>query len=288
MLTKRERIWQYYFSVDQKIDAELTLDYKNGKICLKPTQKGSSEGYFEFTTDGDIIDISEVTKPAQTHIIQFIEIMDLFSYYQIHVEFKNLELINKIEGERFTVTKTFTGRYNILKNKPIFTKNLRAVPNILSKLESNTNKESLIRSIRWQRANTQKPLDEFISKWFAFNVLYGIVSSDMNDKSALEVFLEKYPDLTVKKAVIDKHKELLSKLIKMNLVSRYNDNYSQKLDCAIKVNNYEQIWKFAGLCIYQIRNNLFHKGFTVNETVFIMINAFMRDIIRYGMLSVIN
>lgn len=271
---------------DMEIDSELKLNHGIGMIYLKPISSKNSEGYFEFTPDGEILDTSEVAIPAQEQINSFIEILDLLSYYPVSVEFKNLELENKINGEKFTVTKSITSRQSILKKRPVVTKDLGDIPNLLSKLKSNTIINELKRSIRWLRTNKGNPTDEFISKWISLNILYAAVSSKKGDKKSLVEFLENYPELKIKENIVSEHKNLQTQLTKMNLISiKNNENYSQNLDSAIQKNDCEQIWKYMGLGIYQIRNNLFHKGFVISDEDLFEINAFLRDVIRFGLIA---
>lgn len=78
---------------------------------------------------------------------------------------------------------------------------------------------------------------------------------------------------------------LIKNLINENLEMRGGNQISQELSTSIKNGDEKEIWRCILLCIYQIRNNFFHSGITVDY--FKSINKLLKNCINLAILEII-
>ena len=119
-------------------------------------------------------------------------------------------------------------------------------------------KDVVSRSLGWfRKAAETAGEDRFIFRWISFEALTGLV-----ENGRFSTLLDRYLVTPVARDILDKHKETVQKLAQANLIGWRGAKRSQKLKELLEraSSDPKAVLIRAGLCISEVRNNLFHKG----------------------------
>lgn len=154
------------------------------------------------------------------------------------------------------------------------------------------NESDIHRIARWfRRGMNTRGEDKFIMLWISFNALYGY-NAKKNKKSGkvsgteqIESLFEVVSDEQEIVDLINRHRDRIDELSNANLISLYGKNRSEDLKKVLKAQDNREILKETALCIYNVRNDLFHGGISptsIDSCTFIlqdMIKSITEEII---------
>ena len=138
----------------------------------------------------------------------------------------------------------------------------------------------LLRALTWyERGCQSKAEDQFVVWWISFDSLLGLLSKKDTSPNLIPEFLETYlrpasPD------VFTKNQKTIEDLSSAQLTSFGGVERSKKLKDELqkRTSTPSSILIKATLCIYEVRNNLFHAG--VSSNLLQVSASLLADIIR--------
>lgn len=122
--------------------------------------------------------------------------------------------------------------------------------------------KTIHRTLRWLRkASTAHGEDRFIYDWISFDSMLGLLKKSKATQNLIPEFLDRALNTQAANRIVQKHHTTIETLSKANLVGFRGTGYSEKLalDLKKKVSPRAILPKVV-LCIYEVRNNMFHKG----------------------------
>ncbi|HIH96378.1 MAG TPA: hypothetical protein HA348_02615 [Thermoplasmata archaeon] len=131
--------------------------------------------------------------------------------------------------------------------------------------------------------------DKFIMFWISFNALYGYNAKKNNvkvkDETQINILLNNFPNKQNKKTVVDlvnRHGDEIDELSNANLISWNGKNRSEDLKKALNAQHNRNILKKTALCIYAVRNDLFHSGIspTSRESCTLILQDMIKSITK--------
>lgn len=139
-----------------------------------------------------------------------------------------------------------------------------------------TKDDAVLRISRWMEWCESAPgeVEKFRILWAAFNSLFTVLAefegkSEKSEKDKIKLSIEKLVSPKEAEEITAPFKKngIIGKLISFNIVSDRGDNFSSDLNDAAKPNkpDWVLLLKKAVLCIYGIRNEIFHDGPRVDD-----------------------
>jgi len=146
----------------------------------------------------------------------------------------------------------------------------------------------IFRSLRWfRKASETSGEDRFIFRWVSFEALLGLLNKDIGTQGLINEFINTYLERQTIQEILQKHKTIIERLSKANLRSWQGKLYSKPLqDSLEKGHDVKSILQKAALCVYQVRNDLFHKGAVIQ--LMEDSGSLLRDIIRECLKSYVS
>ena len=134
-----------------------------------------------------------------------------------------------------------------------------------------TKDDAVLRIARWLEWCESAPgeVEKFRILWAAFNSLFTVIAElevkpKENEKEKIKLSIGKliFPKEAEEITVQLKKKGIIDKMISLNIVSKYGENFSSDLRDAAKPNkpDWLLLLKKGVLCVYGIRNDIFHDG----------------------------
>ena len=150
-------------------------------------------------------------------------------------------------------------------------------------------RDIIVRSLRWFRRGAEaNSEDRFIYRWISFDLLLALLVLEKKEKHKAkgtpklirEFMMSKYMKAETAKLISHKHKLTIEKLSRANLKGFRGAERSKALleELQRQKPNLKDILTKTMLCIYEVRNTLFHKGEvleTINQS-----SALLRDFFR--------
>jgi hypothetical protein len=139
-----------------------------------------------------------------------------------------------------------------------------------------TKDDDVLKISRWLEWCESAPgeVEKFRILWAAFNTLFTVVAdfagkSEKGEKERIKLSIQKLISPKEAEEIIATFKMngIIDNLVSFNIVSKYGDNFSSNLNDAAKPNkpDWLLLLKKAVLCIYGIRNEVFHDGPRVDD-----------------------
>jgi len=142
------------------------------------------------------------------------------------------------------------------------------------------NESDIYRITKWFRRGMDKreeDKDKFIMFWISFNVLYGYYAKKNNEERDNAKKNNEERDINVKQinnllnnfpskrnkmldVLVNRHRAEIDELSNASLITLHGKNRSVDLKNALKAQHNREILKKTALCIYAVRNDLFHGG----------------------------
>lgn len=206
---------------------------------------------------------------------------------KLDIKLKNLEPIFPY-NEKIVMTVRGTFDANIISpNAPVLSQSeIESLTDIYDKIENNSNKLILKNILRIINIQTSSPPERFFYLWTAFNIIYDLLYQRGNERHGIDDFSSQLPNNNELTQLLSKHNTIISQLSRESLTNqRTHENYSTELRTAILNNNSRNIWNYTLLCIYQIRNNLFHLG--IEHQYLSRVNSLLNEIWKIGILCIL-
>jgi len=264
-LDESETIGEYHFKVDTNGQTFVTLSFTTEAYDEKHPDRKSHSEYAEQT-----ICEKHIEKIRELQLIRMIH-----QEYLQHIHIKILErptLLNRNElkesGVKLlrTITAGFEQTYGIFDTS---NKISEAVGFFENCVNNTTNRESLIQVAKWlaRPEVNQNNIEKFRVVWTSFNTIFQMCAESQNKTKNDEIkkikgLVNLLFDTEDAKNIIYSQKNNLDSMVSFNLISQNNITFSENLKNAIKGRNQDYLLtlKLALLCVYGIRNEIFHDG----------------------------
>jgi hypothetical protein len=267
-----------YYSV--KEDIELALG-KTAKIIVKTTNQSiTNKGSLFF--EKDTLDLQVAETEARRIIANFID------YFMVLMNIENMASLkfNKailLNAKNFT-GKTKTDYAEILSSMavtaPIEVEKVKLAAQLTIKqwTLSKKDNETINRSLYWlQKAAQAQGEEKFIYRWISLEALSGLVSAT-SPQAILNTLISSKLKIESARKIVKDNNETINVLSKAGLCDwKGLKDFSKELSEAIsKGKDCKSIVAKALLCVYCVRNSLFHRGDMVE--LMTVANVFLRDL----------
>jgi hypothetical protein len=255
------------------LDVAETFQASGCTLSLIPLDANTSEGRLTFELQADTLNAEKANEFAMNWIQRYlIESCLIVSGMNLKPEFENPKVLN--ESELSSVPRTYTSSFRL---SGIIVASLQAADvnkfiELTRKLEMNANEQSLRRSLRWfmKAEDVDDPVDAFVSQWIAFNALYGMFDSNKRgDRTAIKNLINSHPGQEEIREILSACSGTVKKLASRNL-TEWRDpkkNYSNELRQIINNHDVRRILTAVGLCLFVVRNQIFHGGTMPEEQI---------------------
>lgn len=252
------------------IKKEIRTTFSDGsQIKLYPNEKskGLNKGAIIFEIDrpnpdfADRIGKDKVNRFLNCMLITKENFEQLAAVRFLRLKFLNPEQIpgGKVDQRiGFTINAIFTA--SVEENELESVKQLMEIIDTLPILR----REIILRSLRWIRSGAEASSeDRFIYRWISFELLLALLEKKGKyTPTLIPEFIHKYMKTGTAKLVFQKHKATIKKLSMANLIGWKKAERSKELLGLLRRRKHDlkAILTKTMLCIYEVRNTLFHKG----------------------------
>lgn len=208
---------------------------------------------------------------------------------QFEIKWGELKAIDFPEGTKFTVSKSVSfGAIICGPSTTILKSQVIGFENLFQRLDNNQRKDFLLNLLHLSNISTKRASEYFFYKWMTFNAIFSEMSiSNTGEIADLKNFANICPDTSDLNRIINQHDSTINKLSQESFTNlRGTENYSRALGEAIAQSNDRDIWTYTLLCVYTIRNNLFHEG--IEFTDLKAVNKILKDVVRLGILHLLR
>jgi hypothetical protein len=249
-----------YYDIKEGIEVKLS---KDSKITLHPS-KATNQGSIIF--EKDTLDESQAKSEGKTKINNFIDFFILSSNLDWipPLRFGKIELLNPehFTGQTKIVYQNFVIRGNVVRS--IDRREVKTTEDLIQRMNclAGNEKKSLSRSVSWLRRAAEADNEEkFMYRWISLEALCGILPEISSTQKMLNILVHKYLKIDSAKDIFHRNKNTIDELVKAKLVGWKGRKPSEKLKETIQQNaDCKAIMSKAALCVFEVRNSLFHKG----------------------------
>lgn len=248
------------YEIKQDIETEMN---ENSKIILYASAT-TNRGSVIFLKD--TLDERQAMAEGISTITAFVNslLMLMNRENMAALRFGKLELLNpdEFEGQTRTLSKSFSVDCVIVA--PLNGDNLKKMAKVakkLNRLNAGT-QEIVLRTLAWLRKAAETSGEEkFIYRWISLEALCGMAATTSSTPKMLNDLISHYLKMDTAKAVFERNNQTIDDLAKSNIAGWHNRKPSADLVAAInKGENRKVLLCRAVLCVYEVRNGLFHKG----------------------------
>ncbi len=269
----------------RSIDKSYTLNFgKDATLTIKQKKDNKVSGNFKISFSHNELSF-EVAEEKRKQ--RFEQISSILSIKKLRTDFKwgEIEPLVPKSGKFHTTFDFHIKGHVITPHAPILSDNeVHSVEDIYSKVSANKQKGILEYILKINNIETKRDVEQFFYQWVSFNIIYNKLASTDNNKTGIKHFSQKYPDNDQLKRILTNHEKLVKKLAKENWKDR-SENLSNELRNAFRQKNERDVWKYTLLCMYQIRNELFHQGKEYHNLKPII--ELMKDVVSIGFFAMI-
>jgi len=277
------------------VEKEMRITFRDGsqiKLCPKEKPKDTIKGAIMFELDHP--------DPMLEEKIGKDKVNDFFNSMLITKE--NFE---QLAATQFGVLKPlgpgpdeiFNFGINPHKTTSLGKNEMESAKNLIETIYtfSDQRRGIIVRSLRWFRRGAEaNSEDRFIYRWISFDLLVALLGLEKKEKTKpkgtptliKEFMNSKYMKAETAKMIFDKHKLTIEKLSKANLKSFRGTERSKQLLELLPgpKHKLKHILTKVMLCIYELRNTLFHKGElfeTINQNSALLGDVFRESLKTY-------
>jgi hypothetical protein len=123
------------------------------------------------------------------------------------------------------------------------------------------------RSMRWfRRASETDGEDRFVFRWISYEAilglpeLTGLQGTRSGTQKLSNTFINDFLETSTVRAILEKHSGTMTVLADAGLEGYQGKTFSADLKSVLKGSHKKAILQRAVLCVYEVRNSLFHKG----------------------------
>lgn len=264
-LPKPEKIGDYQFNIDCDRNTYVVLRYSTNTFDEHHPDRVNNNEYAEQTL------CREHTEKIEELLLMRMIQNSLFEPIEI-VKEKEPELKNRVELERDgakfrrRIVAYCEQRYGILDTNNTLSEAIQ----FFDKCKAiKTNKEFFIQIAKWLSKSevSGKEKESFTILWTSFNTIFDICSTVRGKtrekeiqkiKGAINMLIDPFSA----EQLLKFQKYNLNKLVSWNLISRNNTNCSNELQNCLNAKSIDHVLALINtlLCIYVLRNHIFHDG----------------------------
>ncbi|MCK4456287.1 MAG: hypothetical protein KAW39_00950 [Thermoplasmata archaeon] len=240
------------------------------RIVLGPKGEHDSEGHVFLTLIDDVVDSAKAKRIAQEIVqdvlVENFLILDGRSLGSSGMSFSDPELVNEAEVENRKKTGYATLAGNVIICAPLDASRIRKAFTLHQRRFTLDKRDEIDRCVKWLKKghSLSDPVDQFLMYWISFNVLYGLLSDrgKQTDRVSINELLNGHPrEKESITHILNKHGETVDILAGAELTDWHErTSYSEKLQESLKTDNYRDQLKKVALCLYVVRNQVFHGG----------------------------
>lgn len=262
------------FRLDKRI--EIPISGSSTIILDKidnPTLKDQNRGSLIFQVD--TLDYYRAKEIGMKQIEDFLNLLIVISKIEIPpATFADEPILlnpEKFEGQKKTPFKSFTVSGSAIAIfDDVWAEKTITLINQAKRLRDEQ-KQAIIDSFFWLRKTTTAKSDSenFVYRWISLEVLCGILVGKTRDTTIHRInsLMDKMANESAQ-GVFENHKKVICELAEENLIGKGNKQRSEELkqtmDALDKNPDYKEVIKKTALCIYEVRNRLFHRGMKVS------------------------
>lgn len=259
------------------IRKEMRITFSDGsQIKLYPREKSKDSNKGAIIFDCPDPDFAE--RIGKGKVNRFLNCMLIIKENFEQLAAVNFSPLTFPGGQRFSFT--IKPRLTV----PVEENELESVKKLMETIDTlpDPRKEIILRSLRWFRRGAEaNSEDRFIYRWISFDLLLALLGKKgTSTPNLIPEFIHKYMKTETAKLIFHKHKPTIKKLSMANLIGWKRAERSKELLALLRRQKHDlkAILTKTMLCIYEVRNTLFHKGEvleTINQS-----SALLRDVFR--------
>ncbi|MFQ6061252.1 MAG: hypothetical protein ACE5KV_08200 [Thermoplasmata archaeon] len=283
-----------YWRVNEKIEHTTP---SGERIVLGPKGDDDSEGHVFLTLIDDVVDSAKAKRIAQEVIrdvlVENFLLVDGRSLESSGMSFSDPELLNEVEVRNRRKTGHSTMAGNVVISAPVDAAAIRRAFELHQRRSSLDKRDEIDRCVKWLKKghSLSDPVDRFLMYWISFNVLYGLFSDrgKRTDRRSINELLNGHPREKEDIAhILDRHGGIVDILAGAGLTDWHErTSYSERLRESLKTDNYRDQLKKVALCLYVVRNQIFHggRGLLEDRDFYVGCSLLLFDLVRISVVS---
>jgi len=253
----------------------------NLDIYLKPGSKERVDGHFFVTVNNpdnskNFVE-SEVDAIKKSNFEEFKKILRLQGI-KSEIKWNEIEPVELSSDAPLTVGVSLTPKWkNLRKPIPFTDAELESISRIYDKIQDHESKDTISNILDLVCLDASDDAQSFFYRWISFNLVYSYRQYNLTERCCIEKFACNFSSCAGSPPAT-RYAGLFNTLVQENLVGRNeHDRFSELLQGALDNDNAEDIWKYAFLCTYSIRNQFFHKN--KKSAHFENLSEFLADVV---------
>lgn len=263
--------WRLAFTIPYvQLNTPRTFTDSGWELALSPIGANNFGAELSFQMTSNTID----TTKAKTYGMEWVQTNLIDSYLlafgkMLKPEFSDPVLLNESELTAVPRTGYATTSTSAAISLSLPIADVEKSLEFSRRLNAHSHKEQLERSVRWFRKarNSDGPIDQFVTQWIAFNILYNLFNpSKKGDKYAINQLLAKHPSTTKIKLILSDCAGAIGSLASQRLTDWHGlKDYSSELKKNSQKQKVRETLMTTGLCLWVVRNDVFHGGTTPSQ-----------------------
>ena len=275
-------IWKNEFT-HAVIDKQYEIKLNDIIIHIEPIEKEKISGYFlfQFINDENSVNSAEAfaEQIKQKEFEDFNRIL-LLKGLNLEVTWNKIETVDFPKGKNLHTLKLCSIKYKTL-DWPISFSNedIKSIEKIYNKIQQHQKKIHINNILNLLTMHSSNEMENFFYKWVSFNQIYSYDRPDTEfERMSIEQFANRYSTFPESNQQIEQCASVFSLLCEVDHFNKQGtENFSLGLMQSLNDVNNSEIWRYAFLCVYSIRNEFFHKG--QEHTEFGKISSFISDVV---------
>jgi len=263
--------WNLTFDIRYtRLDNERRFENSPYDLMLRPIDENNSQGELTFEIEADTIDTEEAKAIGKAWVQSNLIDSYLMALGEVlKPEFRDPTLLNASELGSIATTGHHDTAVSVAVRAAPPVADFERAFELRRRLVAHSHREQLERSIRWfsKVRDSYDIIDQFVAQWIAFNVLYDLFNvSRQSDTSAINNLINAHPHTAMINQILADYNNTIAALASQGLTSRDGQrNYSNELKNLIGGQDVRSTLKAIGLCLWRVRNDIFHGGATSDQ-----------------------
>lgn len=269
-----------YFDIGREMEVTLS----DGSRIIFHKSKGKNQGtiLFEIDQPNEIIARNEGKRKVEQFFNCMLITKDSLENLKPINFPRKPELLNPGDFEGVPKTGYAEMKVSCVIVAGLEQQTLDTVTDLLAKINKlpEEKQDIISRSLRWfRKASEVEGEDRFIYRWISFEALLGLLKKRRATQNLIPEFVDRFLESETARKIFEKHQRAVEDLSNANLVSLGGVQCSEQLREFLEEGAHPRaILPRATLCIFEVRNNLFHKGVVLE--LMKGSSSLLRDVIR--------
>jgi hypothetical protein len=273
-----------------KLDRDIEIKISESSTIVlgksdNPTSKDPNRGSLIFQVD--TLDYYRAKEIGKKQIEDFLNLFIVISKIEIPpATFADEPILlnpEKFEGQTKTRFISFTGNaFIIAKFDDVWVEKTIGLIGKANRL-TDEQKQAIIDSFFWLRktTNARSASENFVYRWISLEALCGILKGKIPETTVavIKCLMDKITNESAQ-GIFENHREVIGELAKADLkrgTKQPNKELKDAMDALDKNPDYKEVIKKTALCVYEVRNKLFHRG--LKSSLVEKSNPLLRDLI---------